>query len=138
MSLLRTRAIRVGTMIAFTADPTAMNGVSLMMANMTLSRGDVVQVLSIEIGDGTTWAKVQVLVVRGKTAGRTGYVCIDMGERLQRCWQALTATGSMAPVRVKARTSSPPKMAAPPESGVRDSWMDEGSFSFDVLKQQVG
>jgi len=113
VSLLRTRAIRVGSLIAFTADPNAMNGVSLMWGNpahMNLTRGDVVQVLGIEIGDGTTWAKVQVLVVRGKTAGRTGHVSIDMGERLQRCWQALTSTGSMAPVRAAQKSGAPPMM----------------------------
>lgn len=145
MSLLRTRAIRVGSMIAFTADPTAMNGVSLMWGNpahMNLTRGDVVQVLSIEVGDGTPWAKVQVIVVRGKAAGRTGHVCIDMGERLQRCWQALTVTGSMAPVRAKSDpgTGNSQKILPdvhvpqPPASRVRNTTVDETcSWSFDLM-----
>lgn len=137
MSLLRTRAIRVGSMIAFTADPTAMTGVSTMWGNpahMNLTRGDVVQVLSIEVGDGTTWAKVQVLVLRGKAAGRTGHVSIDMGERLQRCWQALTPTGSMAPVRAPRTSAAPP----PPVSGVRSTQQEEDcSYSFEVIKQQA-
>jgi hypothetical protein len=107
MSLMRTRAIRLGSLIAFTADATASSGVSIMWGNPTqmgLTRGDVVQVLGIEVGDGTTWAKVHVLVVRGKRAGCTGFVSIDMGERLQRCWQTLTVSGSMAPVRAKQRS----------------------------------
>lgn len=118
MSLLRTKAIRVGSLLAFTADPTAMNGVSLMWGNpahLGLSRGDVVQVLSIEVGDGTSWAKVQVLVLRGKRAGCTGHVSVDLGERVQRCWQSLTLSGSMEPVRQPRRPSQPDVG----ESGVR-------------------
>ncbi len=114
MSLLRTKAIRVGSLLAFTDDPAAANGVSLLWGNpahMSLSRGDVVQVLSIEVGDGTTWAKVQVVVIRGKAAARVGHVSIDMGERRQRCWQALTATGSMAPIRCPKGTATPQAFA---------------------------
>ena len=145
MSLLRTRAIKLGSLIAFTADATASNGVSLMWGNPTqmgLTRGDVVQVLGIEVGDGTTWAKVHVLVVRGKRAGCTGFVSIDMGERLQKCWQTLTVSGSMAPVRSKPRSlhdaddGLPDTLPAIPLDGVTMPSDEEHGYSriVDVTK----
>lgn len=134
MSLLRTKAIRVGSLLAFTADPTAMTGVSLMWGNpahLSLSRGDVVQVLSIALGDGTTWAKVQVLILRGKRAGCTGFVSVDLGPRLQRCWQGLTTTGSMEPIRQSRKPAQPDVQ----ESGIRETAPEEAtSWSFDLAK----
>ncbi len=135
MSLLRTRAIKVGSLLAFTADPTAMAGVSLMWGNpahLSLTRGDVVQVLSIALGDGTTWAKVQVLILRGKRAGCTGFVSVDLGPRLQRCWQSLTATGSMAAARQPPRRLPHPDVR---ESGVRMTELDSEE---DILQRMAG
>jgi len=102
MSLLRTHNVRVGAVLAFTADATEINGVAIMWGNpdrMGLSRGDMIQVLEFETRPGTMWAKVLILILRGKHAGRTGHVSVDMGRRSQRCWRAITASGSMAAVR---------------------------------------
>ncbi len=110
MSLLRTRDVKVGSVLAFTGvDPTD-GQASFLWGHpdvFSLAKGDVVQVLDIETRTTTTWAKVLIAVVKGKCSGRTGYVSIDLGTRLQRSWQALTVTGSMASVRLPRRPSAP-------------------------------
>ncbi len=110
MSLLRTRDVKVGAVLAFTGvDPTD-GQASFLWGDpntFSLSRGDMVQVLDIETRASTTWAKVLVAVVKGKCSGRTGHVSIDLGTRIQRSWQALTATGSMAAARLPPRASTP-------------------------------
>lgn len=117
MSLLRTRSIAVNSLLAFTGvDPD--DGQTFLWGNpkdFELNRGDVVKVLEIHRRDGTPWARVIVAVIKGKSAGRVGQVSIDLTARVQRAWQTLTQTGSMAPVRVQR----PKPPANPTESGIR-------------------
>lgn len=106
MSLLRTKNINVGTVLAFTGVHPE-EGMTFIYgpAEFSLERGDVVKVIDINRdreGD-TPWAKVTVAVLKGKFCGRIGTVGIDFSSRLQRSWQALTQTGSMAPVRAPVR-----------------------------------
>lgn len=106
MTLLRTKAIAVGSILAFTGvDPT--EGQTFMWGNpkdFSLNKGDVVQVLEIHRREGTPWARVVIAVIKGSCVARVGQVSMDMESRLQRSWQVLTQTGSMAPVRRCAAT----------------------------------
>lgn len=123
MSLLRTRAIAEGSILAYTGvEPE--DGQTFIWGNsqgFDLQRGDVVQVLEIHRRDGSPWARVLVAVLKGKCAMRVGQVMINMEARLQRAWQTLTTTGSMAPVRATGQHRKLPEVGlpAPAESGVR-------------------
>jgi len=113
MSLLRTKQIVVGTVLAYTGAPTGAEGQTFIHgpAEFTLSRGDMVKVIDIDRARApdTPWAKVTVACLKGESAGRVGVVAIDFSAPLQRSWQSLTESGSMAPVR------------APRSSGMRPS-----------------
>lgn len=106
MSLLRTRDIGPNTLIALAEDPSTTGGAFVWgdPNHLLLKKGDVVQALELHETRDSDWAKLLVLVVKGRRAGRVGYVSVDMGRRTQRCWQSLTATGSMSPVRLQVKT----------------------------------
>jgi hypothetical protein len=123
VSLLRTRAIAEGSILAYTGvDPE--DGQTFLWGNakdFDLAKGDVVQVLEINRRDGTPWARVLVAVLKGKCCGRVGQVSINLEARLQRAWQTLTTTGSMAPVRATGKHRKLPEngIPLPAESGIR-------------------
>jgi hypothetical protein len=125
VSLLRTRSITEGSILAYTGvEPE--EGQTFIWGNakdFDLSKGDVVQVLEINRRDGSPWARVLVAVLKGKCCGRVGQVCINLEARLQRAWQTLTTTGSMAPVRATGKHPKMPEagLPAPAESGVRQA-----------------
>jgi len=109
MSLLQTKSVRVGNLLAFTGvDPA--DGQTFLWGNakdFDLTKGDVVQVLEIHRREGTPWARVVVAVIKGRCVARVGQVSINLEARLQRSWQVLTQTGSMAPVRRTASQADP-------------------------------
>lgn len=108
MSLLRTKAVRVGNLLAFTGvHPEQGQTFIIGPAEFSLARGDVVQVIDIDRSReaDTPWAKVTVACIKGKCVGRMGIVGIDLSARLQRSWQALTVTGSMERTRAPAKPS---------------------------------
>jgi hypothetical protein len=101
MTLLRTKSITVGKVLAYTGAPPE-EGQTFLWGNpkeFTLGIGDTVLVIDIERKDGTPWARMTVAVLKGVCCGRTGVVSIDMSARSQRSWQSLTQTGSMEKVR---------------------------------------
>ncbi len=102
MTLLRTKSVQVGTVLAFTG-VSAEDGQTFIIGppEFTLDRGDVVKVIDIDAGRSveTPWAKVTVACLKGKFVGRIGTVSIDLSTRYQRSWQHLTPTGSMVAVR---------------------------------------
>ncbi len=107
MSLLRTKTIQVGTVLAFTGVSPA-EGLTFFYgsaAEFALEAGDVVKVIDIDRSreKETPFARVTVAVLKGKFVGRVGQVSIDLSARLQRSWQTLTETGSMAPVRTTGK-----------------------------------
>lgn len=113
MSLLRTKSIQVGSVIAFTgASPeegsTFFYGT---IAEFNLLPGDVVKVIDIDRSrdSSTPFARVTVAVLKGKFVGRLGTVSIDLSARVTRAWQALTMTGSMAPLRATRRQAAVPR-----------------------------
>ena len=117
MSLLRTKSIQVNAILAFTG-VSAEEGLSFFYgppSEFALECGDVVKVVDIDRSRQaeTPWAKVTVAVLKGKFVGRMGVVGIDLSSRLQRSWQALTETGSMAPVRTTGRTPAFKDRSAP-------------------------
>lgn len=102
MTLLRTKSITVGTVLAFTGI-TSEEGKTFLWGNpseFTLNAGDTVLIIDIERKETTPWARVTVAVLKGKCCGRTGVVSIDLSARSQRSWQRLTQTGSMEQIRV--------------------------------------
>lgn len=104
MTLLRTKSIAVGTVLAFTGI-TSEEGQTFLWGNpseFTLNAGDSVLVIEIERKESTPWARMTVAVLKGKCCGRTGVVSIDLSARSQRSWQRLTHTGSMEQVRAPA------------------------------------
>ncbi len=111
MTLLRTKSVQVGTVLAFTGVSTE-DGQTFIIGppEFTLDRGDVVKVIDIDMGRSvdTPWAKVTVACLKGKFVGRIGTVSIDLSTRYQRSWQHLTPTGSMPAVR-PSRTTPPRK-----------------------------
>lgn len=123
MSLLKTRSIREGSILAYTG-VCPEDGQTFIWGNsqgFDLAKGDVVQVLEIHRREGSPWARVLVAVLKGKSAMRVGQVMINMEARLQRSWQCLTPTGSMAAVRETGKHKKVPEvgMPAPAESGMR-------------------
>lgn len=101
MTLLRTKFIAVGTVLAYTGI-TSEEGQTFLWGNpseFTLNAGDSVLVIEIEKKESTPWARMTVAVLKGKCCGRTGVVSIDLSARSQRSWQWLTQTGSMERVR---------------------------------------
>lgn len=104
VSLMRTKGIAVGSILAFTGvDPA--EGQTFLWGNpkdFSLRKGDVVQVLEIHRREGTSWARVIIAVIKGSCVARVGQVSVDLGTKVQRSWQVLTQTGSMAPVRRSA------------------------------------
>lgn len=104
MTLLRSKSVTVGTVLAFTGVKAEEDGQTFLhgtAAEFNLDRGDVVKIIDIDKerqGD-TPWAKVTVACLKGKFVGRVGVVSIDLSTRYQRSWQSLTHTGSMVAVR---------------------------------------
>ncbi len=116
MSLLRTKFVQVGSLLAFTGvDPS--DGQTFLWGNakdFDLKKGDVIQVLEIHRREGTPWARVVVAVIKGKCVARVGQVSINLESRLQRSWQVLTQTGSMAAARRPPSQPDPQEIATVP------------------------
>ncbi len=109
MTLLRTKSISVGSVLAFTGI-TSEEGQTFLWGNpseFTLNAGDTVLIIDIERKETTPWARVTVAVLKGKCCGRTGVVSIDLSSRSQRSWQTLTQTGSMEQVRAPNSSRRP-------------------------------
>lgn len=102
MTLLRTKSIVVGSVIAYTGGvPEETQTFVYGPAEFELAKNDVVQVVDIDRSREaeTPFARVTVAVLKGKCCGRVGMVAIDMSLRSQRGWRPLTHTGSIEAVR---------------------------------------
>lgn len=109
MSLLRTKNITVGSVIAYAGgSPEDTQTFVYGPAEFTLDKNDVVQVVDIDRSreSDTPFARVTVAVLKGRCCGRVGMVAIDMSLRSQRGWRGLTVSGSMQPVRAPSLTSA--------------------------------
>lgn len=114
MSLLRTKSIQVGSVLAFTGAAPEEGSTFFYgtIAEFNLLPGDVVKVIDIDRSRATAtpFARVTVAVLKGKFVGRLGTVSIDLSTRVTRAWQVLTVTGSMAPLRATTRQVAAPSV----------------------------
>lgn len=100
MSLLRTKSIVVGSVIAYAGgEPEETQTFVFGPAEFSLHEGDVVKVVDLARMGETPFARVTVAVLKGRCCGRVGVIALDMSLRSQRGWRALTQTGSMESVR---------------------------------------
>lgn len=111
MSLLRTKTVTVGSVLAFTGvdAETGQTFIHGLPSEFNLDKGDVIKVIDIDRAReaDTPWAKVTVACLKGRFVGRVGVVSMDLSTRYQRSWQTLTHSGSLPAVRAPKTARRP-------------------------------